>query len=293
MINKKPLIIQSFVSDKYETKKFKKKNIEPFLYFSKKQFKKYREDNNCMIMGDVKVRQRKYQDIVTSDNPDRLIKRKSRKNIIGTVKMLQEKSIVNKNGEYIEAYKSFDLFEKREYRHCIGYAYVGNNRFVRLVKPNLLFLLIFLLILGLIAGLFSSCPKAPEEAIKWAEQQTIEETTKEIQKQPPNCDFVLFDATTEIDSDNQTVRLINLSSNEGLYDIDYTVYINGEPLLDKDGNIYTTGRITPGNMVTVNLYDVLPAGEYMLTCKATEYFINGGKELPSKYDLSTILIVNK
>lgn len=118
MINEKPLIIQSFNSDKYKTKEFKKKNIVPFLYFSKKQFKKYREDNNCMIMGDVKVNQRKYKDIITSDNPDKLIKKKNRKNITGTVKMLRSESIINKSGEFIEAYQSFDLFETREYRHC-------------------------------------------------------------------------------------------------------------------------------------------------------------------------------
>ena len=82
-------------------------------------------------------------------------------------------------------------------------------------------------------------------------------------------------------------------SNKGLYDIDYSVYINGEPLLDKDGSNYTTGRIVPGNMVEVNLYDALPAGEYLLVCKATEYYSGGGDELPGKYDLSTILIVNK
>ena len=46
-------------------------------------------------------------------------------------------------------------------------------------------------------------------------------------------------------------------------------------------------------MVEANLYDALPAGEYLLVCKATEYYSGGGDELPGKYDLSTILIVNK
>lgn len=293
MINEKPKIIESTVSEKYETKEFKRKKIEPFRYFSKKQFREYTKNNSYTIIGDVKVNQKRFRDIATANNPDKLIRKKDRKKIIGTAKMLLQSGTVNKNGQYIEAYKSYDIFEARQYRHCTGYAYTGNNRFVRLVKPNFLFLLIFLFLIGLIAGLLSSCPKSPDEIIKWAENKPIEETTAEIQQPPPNCDFVLFTETTELNAENKTIRLINLPSNKGLYDIDYSVYINGEPLLDKDGSNYTTGRIVPGNMVEVNLYDALPAGEYLLVCKATEYYSGGGDELPGKYDLSTILIVNK
>lgn len=293
MINEKPKIIESIVSEKYETKEFKRKKIEPFRYFSKKQFREYTKNNSYTIIGDVKVNQKRFRDIATANNPDKLIRKKDRKKIIGTAKMLLQSGTVNKNGQYIEAYKSYDIFEARQYRHCTGYAYTGNNRFVRLVKPNFLFLLIFLFLIGLIAGLLSSCPKSPDEIIKWAENKPIEETTAEIQQPPPNCDFVLFTETTELNAENKTIRLINLPSNKGLYDIDYSVYINGEPLLDKDGSNYTTGRIVPGNMVEVNLYDALPAGEYLLVCKATEYYSGGGDELPGKYDLSTILIVNK
>ena len=293
MINEKPKIIESIVSEKYETKEFKRKKIEPFRYFSKKQFREYTKNNSYTIIGDVKVNQKRFRDIATANNPDKLIRKKDRKKIIGTAKMLLQSGTVNKNGQYIEAYKSYDIFEARQYRHCTGYAYTGNNRFVRLVKPNFLFLLIFLFLIGLIAGLLSSCPKSPDEIIKWAENKPIEETTAEIQQPPPNCDFVLFTETTELNAENKTIRLINLPSNKGLYDIDYSIYINGEPLLDKDGSNYTTGRIVPGNMVEVNLYDALPAGEYLLVCKATEYYSGGGDELPGKYDLSTILIVNK
>lgn len=293
MINEKPKIIESIVSEKYETKEFKRKKIEPFRYFSKKQFREYTKNNSYTIIGDVKVNQKRFRDIATANNPDKLIRKKDRKKIIGTAKMLLQSGTVNKNGQYIEAYKSYDIFEARQYRHCTGYAYTGSNRFVRLVKPNFLFLLIFLFLIGLIAGLLSSCPKSPDEIIKWAENKPIEETTAEIQQPPPNCDFVLFTETTELNAENKTIRLINLPSNKGLYDIDYSVYINGEPLLDKDGSNYTTGRIVPGNMVEVNLYDALPAGEYLLVCKATEYYSGGGDELPGKYDLSTILIVNK
>lgn len=293
LIYEKPKIIESIVSEEYETKEFRKKNIEPFRYFSKTQFREYTKKNSYMIIGDVKVNQKRFRDIATSNNPNKLIRKKDRKKIIGTAKILLQSGTVNKSGQYIEAYKSYDIFEARQYRHCIGYAYTGSNRFVRLVKPNFLFLLIFLFLIGLIAGLLSSCPKSPDEIIKWAENKPIEETTAEIQQQPPNCDFVLFTETTELNAENKTIRLINLPSNKGLYDIDYSVYINGEPLLDKGGSNYTTGRIIPGNMVEVNLYDALPAGEYLLVCKATEYYSGGGDELPGKYDLSTILIVNK
>jgi len=292
-LNEKPRIIQSFISEKYETKEFRQKGIKPFRYFSKKQFKEYIKRNEYAVFGDVKINQKNFKNIAAADNPDKLINKKNRKRIIGTAKMLRTSGVINKSGMYIEAYKSFDIFEKNECRHCIGYAYIGNNRFVRLVKPNLLLFLLFLIFIGSIAGLLSSCPKTPEDAIKWAEEQTIEESTAAIRKQPPNCDFLLFTETTIIDAEHQTIKLVNLPSNEGLYDIDYSVYINENPLLDQNGNAYSTGRITPGNMVMINLYEVLDKGEYLLECRAAEYYQNDGEELPGKYNLSTIVTVNK
>lgn len=260
----------------YELKNLESRKINECFYLSKKEFEKYQQENDVRIVGNIHLRQQKYKDPYSSDNPDKQIERKQKKHIIGVCELKLKDS----------TYKKFDMYEPKN-SHCIGYASLGSNNFVRLTKNNLWLLFIILLLAVILACILSSCPKNGNPFKEASNQETI--TTNESEdetKQAPLCYFVPYAEKIVLDINNQNLQLINHVENKGNYYISFEVFVNGV-------SKFESGAISPGNMVEYNLWSNFDAGIYSVVCEATEYSMSDKEAKPQQYDLTTTVIIKK
>lgn len=270
----------------------KKKQIIPFTYFSPKQFdelvkaKEENEENpvDVKVLGNVKIYKRKYKDIKEDQDFDEFVNEKHDKKIYGRVDVKYTKEYIEKHKDKLkgETYKKYDLYEAKNHR-CYGYAEVGENEYVRLIKRNPFFIiLIGLLCLGLLFGTaFLIKDDLPDlldidqtvdydgEKNHGEEGQIIEENY-EI----PYVPYV------KLTKDEPTLYLINPDGNTVYFM--YTLYIdeNGNGTIesneavDKNGNskaIYQTKLIPPGRMIGADLYSILGKGEHKIVQKISTY----------------------
>lgn len=287
MIYDNTVTVRSFTCGKYKTKQFRKKNLKPFLYLSKKEFKRYSKNNETVVAGVVKINQKHYEDINKADDPERVLGKKYRKHIIGifqteldgahTVKSLNE-DLPNPN-----QFQQFDLYENLFFYHCIGYAYVGGKKFVKLYKFSLFpFLILLLLLLGLLICLLFPVNDNQTQTPTLADQQPYSDSA--TTEPDPNKNFaVVLKKEYHISADNPSIELKNYKGNTK--NISYNVFTEDGTYL---GN---TGLIEPGNKADLNIYSVLGSpGEYRLKIEATSYN-DDGSENPIDGNMFTTVIV--
>lgn len=287
MIYDNTLTVRSFTNEKYKTKQFRKKELKPFLYLSKKEFKRYSKNNETVVAGVVKINQKHYEDINKADDPERVLGKKYRKHIIGifqteldgahTVKSLNE-DLPDPN-----QFQQFDLYENLFFYHCIGYAYVGGKKFVKLYKFSLFpFLILLLLLLGLLICLLFPVNDNQTQTPTLADQQPYSDSA--TTEPDPNKNFaVVLKKEYHISADNPSIELKNYKGNTK--NISYNVFTEDGTYL---GN---TGLIEPGNKADLNIYSVLGSpGEYRLKIEATSYN-DDGSENPIDGNMFTTVIV--
>lgn len=292
----------------YKCKKIYKRQNE-ILMFSKKDFKKYRENNNAVLVGRIRKRQKKYKtyekpNIYPPKNYNEFLNKKKDKKIIVNAQLMVESV---KSGCYTDEIgitrKLYDVKESGNY-HTVGYAYIGNNKFLQVTTFNPLLLLIPLLIAVIVFLLLHCCDVPPLDVASGNEISDV--TQPAVEDQLPNCDYLVFSETTTLTKDNPSIRLCNLKSNEGLWLISYQVYIDGKPLKDINNpdKTYSTGAIKAGYQIdgttdeNLNLYERLEAGTYELKCVGTQYQEQTNKKgqhlvTPVKNTLKTTLVVEK
>lgn len=305
---------------------FKDKALkDAVMMFSKDDLKKYRENNDVYIVGKIRKKQKHYsvyedksQNKSYSYPPktislDDLIEEKQKRNIIGSATMQVSDFVDNvsddKKKKILDTEeptyaKMYDVRENGN-SHTVGYAYIGNNKFLQVTTFNLLWLLLPLLIAIIIAMVLHSCPN--DNPFDKADDSPIDNDNQPVATEElPNCDYLLFGETVTLTKDNPYIKLCNLSSNEGLWYISYEIYIDDEPLMDiNDTNkIYNTGAIDAGYQVdgtkdaNLNLYNRLDAGTYKMTAKATQYKYEAnskGQHLKTSVgqNLITTLVIEK
>ena len=277
---------------------FKNKALtDNVMMFSKADFKKYRENNDAFIVGKIKKQQKHYKvyekERIKNSVPyppksislDELIVEKQKRKYIGFATM-QYPEFSKKFGVNCISYdtdqptyaKMYDVKEHNN-SHTVGYAYIGDNKFLQVTTFNLLWLLLPLLLAVIIVVVLHSCPNI-DLPFDTADGTSIDSNKQPIAtEQLPNCDYLLFSEKVVLTKDNPYIKLCNLSSNEGLWYISYQVYIDDKPLMDINDptKVYDTGAIKPGYQVdgtkdaNLNLYDRLDAGTYKLVAKATQY----------------------
>lgn len=286
--------------EQYKQKVFFKNKFlsDDVMMFSKSDFKKYRENHDAFIVGKIKKNQKHYKVYEkTKKNElsyppknidvDELIKKKQKDNIIGSLTMeypeFTEKATEKKKLELSDtdtpAYSKMYDVKEHDNSHTVGYAYIGDNKFLQVTTFNLIWLLLPLMMIIIIALLLHNCSTGNNPFDK-ADGSTIDDNGQAVATEElPNCDYLLFSEKVTLTKDNPYIKLCNLSSNEGLWYISYEVYIDDEPLMDINNpdEIYNTGAIKPGYQIdgtkdpNLNLYDRLDAGTYKLTAKATQY----------------------
>lgn len=299
--------------EKYKTKLLYKKQENIFM-FSKKAFKKYRENHDTIVAGRIRKRQSKYKTYENhNEYPpncfDEFIKSKRDKKITGSAKLSLPENISDNRYYVDKCFNKIKLYDVKEAdnQHTVGYAYIGNDKFLQVTAFNPLLLLIPLLIAIILLSILHFCPSDKLPPLDIANGHTISDTTQPSStEQLPNCDYLLFSEKTVVNKDNPGIRLCNLKSNSGLWLISYQIYIDGELLKDINNpdNAYTTGAIKAGFQIdektdkNLNLYERLDAGTYELKCVGTQYQEtpnDKGEHLvtPVTNTLTTTLIVEK
>ena len=280
MINDNVLTVRSFKNERYKTKEYRKKDFKSFLYLSKSEFKKYSKENDVTVAGSVKINQKHYEDIESADNPEKVLGKKYRRHIIG---IFQAEQTVNDDSLDLNQMKKFDLYENLFFYHCIGYAYVGGKKFVKLCKFSLIpFLILLLLLLGLLICLLFPVNDDPAQTPPMADQQPYSDAAP-AEPDPGSNFAVVVKREYHISADNPAIELKNYIKNEK--SISYNVFTDSGTYLG------STGLIEPGNKADLNIYSVLGSpGEYRLKIEATSYN-NDGSENPIDGNIYTTVIV--
>ena len=305
--------IQSAEQLGYECKRFQSKNLYPFYYLTKRGFKDLCYDctGQIKVVGDVFINQRKYEDIESAPLPEKVETKKKRKNIFGIVTIPYSDAYLRNNVDS-ESVKRYDLYEHNRFlRRCIGYAQVGDGKYVRLVKLNPLPLLLFVALIVLLAFLLKDGPNFDPITINQGKDIVSSNTTNQSAEL---CYYAPFEEVTTLTKDNPCISLTNVATNENEYYISFSIYINGEAMKDENGEIFTTGAIPPNRQVDINLFNELDKGIYELKAIATDYDFKTMNDLvenedkysdkekaellekaimPVRHTLSTTLIIEK
>ena len=297
----------------YDSRIYHTKNLLPFYYLTKRGFNDLCDDLELTptVVGDVYIHQRRYIDIEQAKNPEEEEKKKAEKGIIG-VATREYTYEYEKEHPDCEKHKKYDLYEQsNNFRKCIGYANIGNGKFVRLVTKKCYPFLILILLLLLIPLMMKNCPKFDPITINnglGITEKSDYPTNSEL------CYYTPFSETTVLTKEHPEITLTNVSTNENEYYISFSIYINGEAMKNEKGEVFTTGAIPPNRQVNINLWNELDEGIYELKAIATDYDFkkindlmkNEGKysesdkakllaeaTMPVKHTLSTTLIIKK
>ena len=87
----------------------------------------------------------------------------------------------------------------------------------------------------------------------------------------PVCYYVPFETRTVLTEQHPYISLGNVNTNSNNYYISYEIVIDGVPMKNESGSVFTTGAIPPGREVRINLFKELGEGAYQLQAVATDY----------------------
>ena len=98
--------------ENYELKKLGNKNNDECLYFSEKEFEKYQEEHDTQIIGNVRVRQKKYKDPEKAQDTGKAYEKKYKNNVVGVCKLKLTDDYYDKHSDKLdETYRSYDLYK--------------------------------------------------------------------------------------------------------------------------------------------------------------------------------------
>lgn len=272
---------------RFKLRRLNKKNKELYV-FSKKAFNTFTDDHDVVVVGKIRKRQCRYKDY---DDSDELIKEKKKKNIIGQARL----DIEHKDNE--EPYKKYDIKKNNGY-FTYGYAWVGSNKFIRVTRFNPFLIIIpLLLIICILLGLMF-IPEEPIIKLPFANGTSMPESVSENIENDSYVTFVPYQESITLTEDQKWIPFINPTENKGKWYLSFSLYVNGEPFVDKStGEAYSTGLISPdseeNNVVLYNLYDQLDAGTYYVqaVADAYDYETKDKTVKPPGYLTTTITIV--
>lgn len=244
----------------------KKKKLEPFYYFTKKQWKYHLTDiadeqELVYIVGNVNLGQRKYKEV----NEKYTCKDKLEDKIYGVLKIPYTQEYIDKHNLECKVAK-YDVkiakpTSKNLFSKTVGYVQVGQNKYIRLVKHSIIPLLLLLILLaGLIMGIcFSSNEQIQNEIDEVAGNSITqqEEVTNNDTNMAENHYLYVWNSKT-VDENHKTVALVNHPEND-VY-LCYDIY-------DEYGNkLDSTGSFQPNTQIDYDFYSLFngKTGKYNL-----------------------------
>lgn len=286
-MSKKNTLQDTEGEDKFKLRVLTKKSKKTFI-LSKKAFNTYTDDNDVVIVGKIRKKQCRYKEY---EDKEKLIQEKKKKKIIGQAKVPVE----TKDNEPL--FKKYDV-KKDNGRFTYGYAWVGGNRFIRVTRFNPFLIIIpLLLIIGILLGLMF-IPEEPIIDLPFADGTKMPESVSEDIDNNNYVTFVPYQENITLTEDQKWIPFINPTENKDKWYLSFSLYVNGEPFIDKStGETYSTGLISPdseeNNVVLYNLYDQLDAGTYYVqaVADAYDYETKDKTVKPPGYLTTTITIV--
>lgn len=266
---------------------FKLKKLKKIKIFTKKDFKKWKEDNDVLIVGNIRRRQKKYKDY---QDQDELVKKKHRKKIYGKAELISKTyDCVGCNDDGISLTNHIYKFDVREpkTRHTVGYAWLGGQKFLRVTTFNPLWILLLLLILALIGlGLWFLSHWCQTAELPVQGEKIVEEVKKSGYK-VLYIDIKGYDAEDIIlDKSNKSVTLIHINSEKNKkFLLQYKLYL-GDKLIYQtfDAKKNQIALIKPGGSVKANIYDFLQPGENIVKYEITAYTTEKFKRVNTFYE---------
>lgn len=243
-------------AENFEFCNLNKRNLIEYHYFSKREFEKYQKQHDVRIIGNIKINQKKYRNPFDYPDVEKEINKKNKQHIIGCVAIDYIEKEKSKRTAGVQE-KRFDLYEPQE-KHCVGYASVGGNEFVRMTKSYIFILVVIVMLLISVGLMFSYCHKAnsiePWKTIEVGE--SIIETTNNQNSE--NQDFIVLNGFSKytINADNKKFALHNSEKND-VYMV-YTIYNedSGELLFDMKKE-YPNQMHRPDSYYPIDIYDKL------------------------------------
>lgn len=260
--------------DDFKLKLLHKKADEIYI-FSNRDFKKYSDECDARIIGNIRMRQKHYENYVDDIE---LRKHKRKKNILARADLF-----ILKDDEY----KYYDVREANK-MHSVGYAWIGGNNFLRVTAFNPLWLLLPLLLVLAICILLNFCSKSTADKPIHIEQGEIISENPDNNNQPELCYFPPLKETVTLTSENKEIYMINDIINKDKYLVSYEIFVDGEKYYETDAIEASSDKA-----VKYDLWSQLDAGTYKLELRTSSYDCNTYEEKPGHHILPATLVVNK
>lgn len=274
-------------TEEFSLKKLHKRHIESTYYFSKKGFDKFRDESEVRVIGNVRVRQHRYVDPEKTANPEKVYKKKKQKKIIGVCDIKVTDEYFNERRGKLNdyPYSRFDLYESKN-KSCCGYAWVGEKKYVRLVKRNPVLIILFILICValLLFGLKSCNKNDTGNELDLADQSKYHKKEDDVKSNEiTDMTGIYLNKSYTVDGENRTVQLVNYEQND--------VYLCYDVYMD-DTFLGSTGAFKPGYKVDYDLYSLLlKKGTHRIVFKIKSYDLKT-KEPLAVYNNPVDIIVN-
>lgn len=201
-------------------------------------------------------------------------------NIVGCVKLKNEEFNNNNNNDNILVVKNktknfqFKINEINQKDKVFGYIYVGENNFIKIIKPKtikkfIIILSTIIIALFLIIGCFLLLNKE-KKTLNNLPKET-EDTEEILLLSEENTEIPLY-VSFNLDK-KETINLSNPNSNT--VDFKYEIYENNNLL-------FSTNYIKPGDIETITMSDYLNEGEHnvilKIRCFINDVEVNGTEE---------------
>lgn len=277
-------LINNFNDDSSRSIYKKKKRLEPFYFFTKKDWKYHLTDiaeqqEIVYVVGNVNINQRKYKGI----SEKYTCKDKMDDKIYGVLNIPYTQKYIDKHNLECKVAK-YDVKSAKEtsnnlFYKTVGYVQVDNDKYIRLVKHSIIPLLLLLILLaGLIMGICFSSNEQIQNEIDEVTGNSItqqEESTNNDTNMAENHYLYVWNKKT-VDETHKTVALVNHPDND-VY-LCYDIYDENGALLD------TTGAFKPNTQIDYDFYTLFKGkeGKYNLSLLVNVYDLETKEPLCSK-----------
>ena len=272
--------IENLNSNEYIDSKFINKKSK-CRYIPKDIFEEYQAENNVRIIGNISINGKRNKMPKTSDDSklERIVKLP-----------LSDEYIKKHPKKQDDPYYYYKMY-KSDSKNTVGYACVGSNRFVRITKSKLvyvLFVLFIIMVLTLVAVLCHHTVEENKPTFSLAKQESEMTTQRGEVTTDINAVYNAFPPKMRLTKKKPYIYLYNDIENTGAYNFTYSVYVDGKCVYKTDDpKTKDIELITPGNYVAYDMWSEFDKGSYEVIVKSVPYTVKNNEKRPSSPELKT------
>ena len=265
--------------DDFKVKKWGKRKFRKFEYLPKKQFNKYRDyfdeehkedEREIKIVGNAKF----YRGEIRKRKEDKPIPDKAIGKILLDAKKPEK-----------QEFRKYYLWEEKDKRTW-GYAYIGNDEWIRIQKICIIpFILLLLLLIGLFGILYFGKPEIIEPYIPNIISDQEYDNSEKLDLNKEETHFFVKKSHV-IDSENRRITIHNSEENTVYFQIAIYNADTGKKIisLEDKGQV-----IPPGGNWSPDIYDLVEKGETKVTIVTNCFDVKTGEPCIGNNDSTTII----